>query len=225
MRTHHAVRKARSGPGWRKVADDAHFRADTDDNAADSVCEAFGTRSVATPRRELGPTDPARYRQSSGVADVADDNADQQTRPRRQHRIVLLGVEQSRSGFYHSGWRHMMKPTFENMVLHVADRDLSVNYTAEEVERILRDNVVQLQTADLVTEEPMLVTRLGAIDAADLQTLDGLHGIGVVAPMYGDPLAFSSELPPIRLGTSVTRFELEAGLRNLNPADLRIFSA
>jgi hypothetical protein len=125
---------------------------------------------------------------------VAEDNADQQARPRRQHRIVLLGVEQSRSGFYHSGWRHMMKPTFENMVLHVADRHLSVNYTAEEVERILRDNVVQLQTVDPVTEEPMLVTRLGAIDAADLQTLDGLHGIGVVAPMYGDPLAFSSRV-------------------------------
>jgi len=50
--------------------------------------------------------------------------------------------------------------------------------------------------------------------------------MGAVAPTFGDPLSFASELPsPLRLGTFVTRFEMVAGLRNLNMADLPNFSA
>jgi hypothetical protein len=72
----------------------------------------------------------------------------------------------------------------------------------------------------------MLITRFGAVDTADLHSLDGVHYLGAVAPTPGDPLSFASELPgPIKPGTSVKRFEMVAGLRNLNMVDLPNFSA
>lgn len=139
---------------------------------------------------------------------------------------AVVGVEHSRSGFSHRGWAEFLKPTFENMVLFVTDKHLSLDRSGDEAAEIVRNNVIELPADTPVTEGPMLITRLGAIDVANLQSLDRIVGMGVVAPMFGAPLSFGSELPsPLRLGTSVTRFEMVAGIRNLNPVDLPNFSA
>ena len=77
-----------------------------------------------------------------------------------------------------------------------------------------------------VIEEPMLITGLGVVDGAYLQSLGEIRAIGVVGPLLGGELKVLSELlGPITLGTSVTRFEIVVGVRNLNMADLPNFSA
>lgn len=146
----------------------------------------------------------------------------------RELANALLGIGHTKSGFYHSGWEYLFKPTFDNMAIFVTDTDLSADYSDEKTAEILRDNIIQLPANGATKEGSMFVTRLGAIDASDLQSLNGIHSMGAVAPMPtgGDPLSFSSELPsPITLGTSVTRFEIVAGIRNLNPEDLQSFSS
>ncbi|MDM4138786.1 MULTISPECIES: hypothetical protein [Mycobacterium] len=146
----------------------------------------------------------------------------------RELANALLGVGHTKSGFYHSGWEYLFKPTFDNMAIFVTDKDLSAAYSDKKTAEILRNNIIQLPASEAVQEGPMFMARLGTIDASDLQSLDGIHGMGAAAPMPvgGDPFSFSSELPgPIVLGTSIARFEIAAGIRNLNPEDLQSFSA
>ena len=139
---------------------------------------------------------------------------------------AVVGVEHSRSGFSARGWEEHFKPTFENMILFVTDKDLSLDRSDDETAEIIRNNVIRLPTDAPVTEGPMLRTRLGGVEAAKLQSLGWIVGMGALAPTGGDPLSFGSELPgPLRLGTSVTRFEMLAGWRNLNLVDLPTFSA
>jgi hypothetical protein len=144
----------------------------------------------------------------------------------RQLVSALLGVEHSMSGFYHSGWALLMKPSFEGMSLFVSDKDLSASYSDEEVAKIIRDNMIALPAEDPVTEGPMLISRLGGVEIDEVHSLDGIHKMGAAARTAGDAFAFTSELPgPIQPGTSVKRFEMAAGLRNLNAADMPNFSA
>jgi hypothetical protein len=146
----------------------------------------------------------------------------------RELASAILGIEHTQSGFYHSGWEHFFKPTFDNMVIYVTDKDLSATYSDEKTAEIVRDNIIELPADAAVKEGPMFLTRLGAVDAFDIQSLDGIHGMGALGPTPGggDPLSFKSELPgPITIGTSVSRFEIAAGVRNLNPEDLQSFSA
>jgi hypothetical protein len=140
---------------------------------------------------------------------------------------AIVGIEHSTSGWStRGGWHEFFKSTFENMVLFVSDKDLSLDRPDDETAEIVRNNIINLTADAPVAEGPMLTTRLGGIDAAKLQLLDGILSMGAVAPALGDPLKFASELPgPLRLGTSVTRFEMVAGWRNLNPVDLPSFSA
>jgi hypothetical protein len=60
----------------------------------------------------------------------------------------------------------------------------------------------------------------------DHQSLSEIRTIGGVGPLLGGELKVLCELPgPITVGTSVSRFEVVVGLRNLNTADLPNFSA
>ena len=72
----------------------------------------------------------------------------------------------------------------------------------------------------------MLITGLGVVDNAYVQSLGEIRTIGVVGPLLGGELKVLYELTgPITLSTSVRRFEIVVGLRNLNMADLPNFSA
>jgi hypothetical protein len=99
----------------------------------------------------------------------------------RELASVVVGVEHSKSGFYHRGWEELFKPMFENMVLFLTDKDLSLARSDDETAKIIRNNIIELPADPPVTEGPMLITRLGALDVANLQSLDGIVGMGAVA--------------------------------------------
>jgi hypothetical protein len=140
---------------------------------------------------------------------------------------AIVGIEHTTSSWsVRGGWEEYFKSTFENMILFVSDKDLSVDRSDDEIAEIIRNNIIRIPADAAVTEGPMLRTRLGRVDAAKLRPLDGILSIGAVAPTPSDPLKFASELRgPLRVGSAVTRFEVVAGWRNLNPVDLPNFSA
>jgi hypothetical protein len=135
---------------------------------------------------------------------------------------AVLGVNYNMSGFYHSGWELLTKPTFDNMTLFVTNKDPSSAQPDDDATEYL----IEVPSDPPYTEAPMLTTRSGALDVADLRTSDGIWITGAVAPTPGDALSIVSELPgPIVLGTSLARFEMVVGVRNLNMADVPNFSA
>jgi hypothetical protein len=146
---------------------------------------------------------------------------------------VHLNVQRSRSGLTASGWQLFARPFLENMALIVAEKELPVTTWDDKTVEMVRSNyvrsnyIVELPAAGrAVIEEPMLITGLGVVDGAYLQSLGEIRTIGVVGPLLGGELRVQSELlGPITLGTSVTRFEIVVGVRNLNMADLPNFSA
>jgi hypothetical protein len=120
------------------------------------------------------------------------------------------------------------QPFFENMVLIVADKELPITTWDDETIEMVRANYIFKPPAggQAVIEEPMLITGVGVVDTAHLQSLSEVRTIGVVGPLLGGEFTVLSESHgPITLGTSVTRFEIVVGLRNLNMADLPNFSA
>ena len=132
------------------------------------------------------------------------------------------------SGLFASGWQMFTRPFFENMVLIVADKELPITTWDEETMEMVRSNYIVRPPAggQAVIEEPMLITGLGVVATAHLQSLTEVRTIGVVGPLLGAPFVVLSELHgPFALGTSVTRFEIVVGVRNLNMADLPNFSA
>ena len=139
-----------------------------------------------------------------------------------------LHVQRSLSGLYASGWQMFTQPFFENMVLIVADKELPITTWDDETIKMVRANYIVKPPAggQAVIEEPMLITGFGVVDTAHLQSLSEVRTIGVVGPLLGGEFTVLSELNgPITLGTSITRFEIVVGLRNLNTADLPNFSA
>jgi hypothetical protein len=141
---------------------------------------------------------------------------------------VHLGVKRSLSGLFASGWQSFTTPFFEHMALIVADKDLPMATLDDETVEMVRSNYMldKPEGGQPVVEEPMLITKLALVERAHFQSLAGIRTIGIVGPLLGGALIVVSELiGPITLGTAVTRFEIVAGLRNLNMADLPNFSA
>ncbi|WP_131721531.1 hypothetical protein [Mycolicibacter heraklionensis] len=134
---------------------------------------------------------------------------------------AVLGVNYNMSGFYHSGWELLTKPTFDNMALFVTSKNPSSIRPDDDA-----TDLIEVPSDPPCKEGPMLITRSGTLDVANLRTSDGIWIAGAVAPAPGDALSIASELPgPLLLGTSLARFEMVVGVRNLNMADVPNFSA
>ncbi len=100
--------------------------------------------------------------------------------------------------------------------------------------------ITRLGVVDLSSREPrttarptrikwsslLRMIRVGRRPIPDHQSLSEIRTIGGVGPLLGGESRVWSELPgSITVGTSVARFEVVVGLRNLNTADLPNFSA
>jgi len=142
---------------------------------------------------------------------------------------VRLNIRRSRSGIYASGWQYFAAPFFEHMLLVIADKELPTTtaWDDETIEMVRSNYVVGelKQGGPPVTEELMLITKTVAVEASQLSVSE-IRTTAVAGPFLGGMLIVSSELPgPIKLGTSVSQFEVVVGLRNLNVADMPQFSA
>ena len=81
------------------------------------------------------------------------------------------------------------------------------------------------QAGPAVTAASMLIAKLAVVDPAHLQSSSEKQSV-FWGPLLGGEQRVLCELRgSITLGSSITRFEVVADLRNLNPADLPNFSA
>lgn len=142
---------------------------------------------------------------------------------------VRLNIQRSRSGISASGWQYFTTPFFEHMLLVIADKELPTTtaWDDETVEMVRSKYIVGVLEpgGHPVAEEPMLITKTVAAEVSQL-SLSAIRTTAVAGPFLGGMLIVSSELPgPITLGTSISRFEIVVGLRNLNIDDMPHFSA
>ncbi len=141
---------------------------------------------------------------------------------------VVLNVRRNFSGFSTAGWRLFAEPFFDHMALIVAEEELPrATWDDETIETVRRKYLNQVRSGtQTIVEEPLLITGLSVVDGPYLRSLHEIRTIAGVGPLLGAELKVLSELTgPITLGSSVTRFEVVIGLRNLNMPDLPNFSA
>lgn len=126
-----------------------------------------------------------------------------------------------------AGWAMMADPTLRSAALFVSDDESPVNPLGLPV--IAEDSiVVELQSGApaVISADAFLRTVLGGCDIAELQALDAIRKFGARNETEDGRAMIVSELTgPLRLGDSVTRFELLFGLRNVSAsAAPRIFT-
>jgi hypothetical protein len=141
---------------------------------------------------------------------------------------VVLNVRRNFSGFSTAGWRLFAEPFFDHMALIVAEEELPrATWDDETIETVRRKYLNQVRSGtQTIVEEPLLITGLSVVDGPYLRSLHEIRTIAGVGPLLGAELKVLSELTgPITVGSSVTRFEVVIGLRNLNMPDLPNFSA
>ena len=148
----------------------------------------------------------------------------------RELMDARLGVDFQSPGYIApAGWNWLTEPIFQGMVLFLSEKRLSVGTDLpRSAEGLVADgsDILQLPTGHPVTEVPLLRTVLGALDATEVKDVGGIRDIGAVAPAPGSAIGFVSELHgPTKLGSSVKRFELVAGLRTRNVGAPPYFSA
>jgi hypothetical protein len=194
--------------------------------------EWFYTHMYGDERSALMHAKPGRYllpQNDSGRAKLRD-SLDVLWTYIRELMDAQLGVKfESQSYMAPAGWDWLTDPMFQGMVLFLSGKRLSVGtYLPSSAEGVVADgsDILQLPTGHPVTEMPWLRTVLGALDATEVKGVGGIRDIGAVAPAPGSAIGFASELHgPTRLGSSVKRFELVAGLRTRNVVAPPHFSA
>lgn len=148
------------------------------------------------------------------------------------HRLVgaRLGVQFNSGQFSAYGWEWLMGQMFDHMRLFASGvelpgQDVQLSESMEDAiaERICYPSTVSERT----TEQPMLISKTGVFDLGELRGLPCIHELGAAMPDgAGGVKAFKTEIAgPLVLGDAVQRFEIVAGIHNVNSSDLPIFSA
>lgn len=148
------------------------------------------------------------------------------------HRLVgeRLGVQFNSGQFSAYGWEYLTGQIFDHMRLFATVVELpgqEIQLSESEEDAIADHIVYPLTVSDRTTEQPMLISKMGVFDLDVLKDLPCVYELGAAMPNgAGGVTAFKSEVAgPLLLGDSVQRFELVAGVHNVNKSDLPIFSA
>ena len=135
-----------------------------------------------------------------------------------------LGIANMSGGIVHAGWKLMMERFLPMLQIAVSDDPTSVSTVSQPFAPVT-GSVVVLPSGPIVMTEGFVGTILGSSPRSALIDFPQIYRIGAM-DSDGNAIAFSPLPGPLEVGTSVARFEVFLGFRNVNADGARThFSA
>ncbi|MFE3280810.1 hypothetical protein [Nocardia sp. NPDC059239] len=125
-----------------------------------------------------------------------------------------LGIANMSGGLVHSGWKLMMERFLPALRVVVSDDSTPISSDNQPFAPVT-GSVVELPSGPVVMTEGFVGTILGSCPRSALTGFPQIYRIGAM-DSDGNAIAFSPIPGPLKVGTSISRFEVLLGCRNVN---------